>query len=799
MLGVIRYKIWHDLWENKGRTSRVVVIIVIGAFAVGTIFGGAELMLKDVADNWRASSPATIGMFVDPPVDESMLVSLEKLDEIEEVVGQFQEGIQWRRSPDEPWQPALLRAVDDYQVQEVRKIDLDSGGWPERKLMGVQRGYGLDLGDQVYLRVDEREYEVELNGVVYDAASMPPFAKFEPVFFTTAERFEQLTGEANYNLILATIPEYSQAKVNAAADLVQHELEKQNVEINPALNKPGGFKTRTGHPDRFVAQDVLDGVTLVLKVLSICTLVLGMFLVYNTINAVIVQQVNQIGVMKAVGARFNQILFTYFSLVFIYALLALIVAGPLGIAAAHGLRVMLVSRFNMIPGPFEISITAVTLQTFVALLFPILVTIAPIVSGARVTVREAISTYGLDSASGSLDRMLAQLGFIPRNVVLTISNTFRNTRRVLLTQVTLAGAGILFMMVMNIQTSLTYTFDEAIFSIFDVNVMIDLERPERIKEIERLTLALPEVEAVEVWGAARGTVRLRGQPESNDDNEVRLRGMPFAPTTYIPQMREGRWLQEGDKYVVVLNQELAEEMGVGVGDWITVDIPNRRESDWLVVGTLFEPMDQQAAIAPRETLLGEANQAGRGQTIRVQTVSGDAASEAAMAKELQNLYETQGYEVRASTQNTSHRLTDEWSGRFSTIIALLSFLAVLISIAGAVALSGTLAINVLERTREIGVMRAIGASSSTITGLFIGEGLILGWLSWLIAIPLSIPGGQLIINTLSKLINIELISQFSAMGVLYWLAIVTVLAIVASWSPAQKAAQTSVRESLAYA
>jgi ABC-type antimicrobial peptide transport system permease subunit len=86
-----------------------------------------------------------------------------------------------------------------------------------------------------------------------------------------------------------------------------------------------------------------------------------------------------------------------------------------------------------------------------------------------------------------------------------------------------------------------------------------------------------------------------------------------------------------------------------------------------------------------------------------------------------------------------------------------------------------------------------------ITGLFIGEGLILGWLSWLIAIPLSIPAGQLIINTLSQLINIELISQFSMMGMLYWLVIVTVLAIVASWSPAQKAAQTSVRESLAYA
>ncbi|HRV91898.1 MAG TPA: FtsX-like permease family protein, partial [Anaerolineae bacterium] len=104
----------------------------------------------------------------------------------------------------------------------------------------------------------------------------------------------------------------------------------------------------------------------------------------------------------------------------------------------------------------------------------------------------------------------------------------------------------------------------------------------------------------------------------------------------------------------------------------------------------------------------------------------------------------------------------------------------------------------LERTREIGVMRAIGASSTAILVQFIGEGLILGWLSWLIAIPLSIPAGQLVIGTLSQLLNTELIYRFSETGVWYWFGVVTILAAVASWFPANKAAQTSVRESLMY-
>jgi putative ABC transport system permease protein len=143
-------------------------------------------------------------------------------------------------------------------------------------------------------------------------------------------------------------------------------------------------------------------------------------------------------------------------------------------------------------------------------------------------------------------------------------------------------------------------------------------------------------------------------------------------------------------------------------------------------------------------------------------------------------------------------MIDQRVNQMSILIALLSGMATMIAVVGAIALSGTLSINVLERTREIGVMRAIGASAPAVAGQFVGEGLILGWLSWLLAIPLSLPVSWLVINQLSSLMNVELVYQFSGAGVMIWLVIITVLAIIASWFPAQKAAQTSVRESLAY-
>ncbi len=797
-LGVIRYKIWYDLWENKGRTLRVVAIIAVGVFTVGTIIGGKEFLTQDITRTWLESNPATIGLEVKPAVDEAMIESLENLRGVETVEGWGQERVRWRTGPDDPWQAAFLVAIDDYEEQTIRRIVKDEGDWPQRKMMGIQRGRGLAVGDRVWLEIDDKSYTVALNGLLYNAAHPPPFVVSEPMFFTTRERFRQLTGESGSSQVLATIPNFSEARAEAAADLIQDELEKQNIEVEPAVPAPGGFKQRTNRPDQFIIQDTLDGIFFILTLMAFATLGLGLLLVYNTINAVITQQVGQIGIMKAIGARVGNILRVYFITVFVYGILALLVAVPLGAVGAQVIRYGMLSRIKMIPGPFDISQTALLLQVVIALLSPIVVSLVPIIGGARITVREAVSTYGLGTASSWLDRLLVGLQFLPRVASLTISNTFRNTRRVTLTLATLTGAGVIFMMVVNARTSLLFTFNDVLFSIFDANVMLDLEDEERIKEIESLTLTQPNVKAVEIWSSAKGTARLRGEPEQLDDDSIRLRGLPLPSETYLPKLRAGRWLRPADEFAIVLNQALGERLAVGVGDWITVDIPGERARDWQVVGLIYEPIDQDAALVPRETLVRVIDRVGRGTSIRVQTNRTGAEAEIATVEALRTVYERRGYDIKDSNQDTAHRMTAQRVDQLSILTALLSGIAAMIAVVGAIALSGTLSLNVLERTREIGVMRAIGASALTIAGQFIGEGLILGWLSWLIAIPLSIPISRLVIDALAGLINVEFVPQYSEQGVLLWFVIVTVLAFIASWFPAQKAAQTSVRESLAY-
>ena len=126
-------------------------------------------------------------------------------------------------------------------------------------------------------------------------------------------------------------------------------------------------------------------------------------------------------------------------------------------------------------------------------------------------------------------------------------------------------------------------------------------------------------------------------------------------------------------------------------------------------------------------------------------------------------------------------------------------MAVLAGLVGSLGLMGTMSINVLERSKEIGVMRAIGASSNNIVGIFVVEGILLGLISVLAAIPLSYPGSRLVSDALGNMLfKMPMFFRYSTNGMLAWLVVMLVLATLASLWPALRAARLSVRETLAY-
>jgi putative ABC transport system permease protein len=226
------------------------------------------------------------------------------------------------------------------------------------------------------------------------------------------------------------------------------------------------------------------------------------------------------------------------------------------------------------------------------------------------------------------------------------------------------------------------------------------------------------------------------------------------------------------------------------------------ESDWRVVGLLFDPLLTNSAHVPRETLLREQTTVGRTNSIWIELTTDDPALEQSVVTELRRLYAERGIDVMPggilAGRATSSEIVAAFNNQFRSITVLLSVMALVIGVVGSISLSGVLSLNVIERRREIGVMRAIGASSWDITRLFIGEALILGWLSWLIALPLSLPAGRVITEALSAALGVEIVYHYTPQGAILWFFVITVLATLASWLPARRASAISVRDSLAY-
>ena len=797
-MGVLNFKLYRDLWTNRGRTLQVVFIIAIGAGAIGAILGTRELVISGMQEGWRAQNAAMINMSINPRVDDNDLISLKSVDGVVDIEGMSSSTIEWRVSPDQEWKSGGLIFRADYGDQKYNKLELVEGDWPAGKLaligQGDDQAFGVPKNGTVYLRIDDKEYNLQTAGVVYNQLVAPAYFGGTANFYVSRDEYERLIGERDFNQLLVSGERYDEVETAELGDRLQDRLEAMNIDSGRQILDP----------DKHFFQDNLDGIFYLLGILGALALALGLLLVYITINAIISQQVDQIGIMKAVGARTGQILRLYLKSILVYSILSLMIAVPLGVMGAWAISSWLVGSFGANPGEFEFSTMSIVVMALIVFVAPLLAALIPIFSGARITVREAISSYGLRTDIGIIERLLSKIKAISRLLLLTISNTFRNKGRVIQMQITLVISGLIFMMVVSMRDSVVYTVRDILFNILNANITYLFQDPERIEYVEELTQEYPGVKAIEMWGFAGVTMRPAGQEETEDDEVAQIFGIPLPTQTYGYQLRLGRWLDPNDSHAIVLNSKLAEEVGVTVGDWITVKYSDKNQVDWQVVGLVFDPILTTSSLASRDVLLHDMRFVGRAQSAWIQIDQDDMQSEIVIAKGLRDFYKEHGVKVSPQAGifgfggDSVAQTGDAFIRQFDFLVILLGIMAVIIAMVGGIALSGVLTLSVLERRREIGVMRAIGASSWTIARLFIGEGLILGWLSWLISLPLSIPAGRFMTQAIGNAFSLDMVYNYTPLGAILWFIIITILSIVASWMPARGATRISVRESLAY-
>ena len=99
-------------------------------------------------------------------------------------------------------------------------------------------------------------------------------------------------------------------------------------------------------PGEHPAQNFLNAISIILGGMGVLSLALSSFLIVNILAAILAQQVRQIGMMKAVGAKTRQITVMFFVLVLLFGILALLVSIPLGAIGATALARLFAELLN---------------------------------------------------------------------------------------------------------------------------------------------------------------------------------------------------------------------------------------------------------------------------------------------------------------------------------------------------------------------------------------------------------------------------------------------------------------------
>jgi len=791
-MSVIWRKVWRDLAHNKTRTLLVVLATAVGLFALGLVFGMHSVMSVRMTDDRKATVPSHITFRIDS-FDQEVVEATLREQGVADAEGETHLSCRWRLEHETDWRAGDLIARADYDTQRTNLIDLLEGHWPAERTLALERRSAryfntpLDTTIVIDVETGRGEQWLSVKGIVRVPTVFSPRLGGNATFCVTPETAARLTGYQGFNRLNVRLESFSQDAAREVAGRIERRLELMGVPVR---------LYEVTDPNTHPVQETVDAMFIILAVLGVLSLALSAFLIINTMNAIIAQQVWQIGVMKVVGATSSRVTRVYLITALAYGGFALLLAIPLGAIGAYLMADWLLDLLDVAAGMFHVTLVAVSVQIVMGLAMPVVAALVPVIGGARITPHQAIRNYGLGAGfgRGRLDHLLGHIRFLPPRIALSLRNTFRRKVRVVLALLTLTLGGTMFIMVMSVSSSLD-TSIERLMQEFGYDVLIWFDRPYHTERLLPVAESVPGMSQAEVWDAWGARVPLA----NDEEHQIGLWGLPPESAMFTPRIVAGRWLHPDDDQAIVLNSKIASQGGFQVGDEVELIIGEQElESVWTVVGVIFNINNRQrSSFVPFDALARELGFANQGAGLVVLSEQHDTASQQALGRDLHDAYAAQGLEPRSML--IAGIVRQQSQSEFDILIYLMLAMTGLAAVVGSFGLMSTMSINVVERGREIGVMRAIGGTPATITGIFVGEGILVGVLSWLFAVPLSLSTARLFSQVVGDtLLGFPLDFHYSVDGVGIWLAIVVVLSALASLWPVLRATRISVRQALAY-
>jgi putative ABC transport system permease protein len=788
-------KVWADFWSNKSRTFLTIITIAVGVLAVGFNSNLGQYMAESMDSDYLSASPSEATVYAGP-LDDDMVKIAREVPGVDAVEGRSSVSTKVVRTDDKKIS-IQFTAVQDPSHTTLNQLKPALGetslpvlGEKEIIVDASAKSLGYKPGDKITVELgDGKHRELTLSGYMHDVTGFPFGFTNTMDAYVTPKTLEWLGGSLNYDSLAVSVAEKQtdQEHVTKVAQAVADRVERAGATV---------YFVNVYQPGHHFAYNISNGVFFILTVLGYMTVLLSGFLIVNTITALVTQQTRQIGIMKAIGGDNSQVFVMYLVLIIGFGLTALAIAVPLANGGANFFGAGMAQYLNFHPLPFVGYRSAYIQEVIVALVVPLLAALWPIYSSVRVTVREAISDYGIGGNAKPKDKSVSKGAlFMPRPMRLSLRNAFRKRARLILTLFTLVLGGAIFIGVYNLWAS----FDKTIRDIqgyFLADINISFGRSYRFDEVASFAQDIPGVSSVEGWAEYPGTLV---SDEKSAGTQILFVAPPSTSTLIDPVITSGRWLKTGDENAIVIGNHLLNIFpDLKVGDWLTIKIDNK-ETKWHIVGTysITGNVNPPLLYVNYEYLSHVVGQPGQVYSLRVLTAQHDTTSQKRISDQLQALYKTHGINV-GSTQLGAEFIRDQ-KAQTDVLVYFMLGMAVMIAIVGGLGLMGTMSINVLERTREIGVMRAIGASNGDIQGIVIVEGLVIGLISWSISILVAIPiTGVLCFGVGMAILTAPMPAVYGVTGIVAWLIFTLVLATIASSLPARRASRLTVRDTLAY-
>ena len=803
-------KVFHDLIDSFSRTALVVLSIAVGVFSIGVIVGAYVIISHDMSASYAANNPMNIELR-SSPFDNELVTAVETMHEVKQAEGRRVFSMRARIPGSSQWVALNLVAIDNFSRMQINLMHaIDGTDRPGKNEVLLEHKALQDLhisvGEPLEFELDNGSLQtMRVVGIVQDPSTGAGDFLAQPFAYITTDTLSFLHQPDAFNRLYVTLTngQNDDQTLRQMTATIRDKVENNAVTV---------FRTRSSKTNEHPLASTVQAVLGILLALGILILFLSSSLIANTLSALLNQHLRHIGVMKLVGARRSQIFEMYFALILAFGVIALLIAVPLGGQGAYALAAFIASKVNFNILGYRIVPLALVVQIVVGLAVPLLAGLLPVLNGSRITVLRALSgeTAGAEKKPGLvgtqreslLERLqlrfsslLARRGIhIPRPLLISLRNTFRRKGRLVLTLFTLTMGGAIFVAVFNVRVTL-HDYIDQIGRYFLADVTLDFDRFYRLHEVEQTALRMPGVVSVEGWAYASAEALY---PDGTTADNITILAPPVSSKLVSPILLSGRWLQPGDRQAITVAEGILSKFpDLKPGETLRLKV-NGSEDDWLVVG-IFKFVNQQGTIAysTYEYISGLTHITNHAFSYRIVTEDHDPADQQKMADGIDSYFRAQGFHV--SQARTGESTLRTASDSLDILVTFLLIMALLTALVGSIGLTGTMGMNVLERTREIGVMRSIGAVDREIMRTVIVEGMLIGGLSWMLGALLSFPITYLLSSIISSAIFHSQISvHFTFTGFLIWLLVVLALSAVASILPARNAARLTIREVLAY-